>query len=996
MVQIAGECGMTTINTIEQRILQMDGGEFQKLCDAYLSSIRYGKPHSFGSVVGSNKVKKGTPDTFFERADGKLVFAEYTTQQEDLFKKLSGDLSKCLNEKKTKVPVSKLEEIVICYTSGLGPSEILFLKSKCEKKGVKLTSLGMSALATDLLNYPLLLRHFLNLPIDTGQVIPLESFPSVYGKSKFATTLETKFHFREKEIKEFYKALETYDLVVVTGKAGVGKSRFAFEGCRGFVNQHPEYIGYAIVSLSQNLFDDLQEQFSLPGQFLILVDDANRVVNFSYFMHILRSQKDNQHIKIVVTVRDYALDKIENDISNYAYKSMQLDQFTNDQIKELAKDEFGVLNPLYLERIVELSAGNPRIAVMISKVAVDKNTLESINDVSALYDKYFSSIKEDLQSIGESNLLKTAGVIAFLRAIDRTNEQMMLGIQESFGISSKVFWDNAFRLHELEMVDMYEDEVVRISDQVLSTYLFYLAFFKEKVLDFSDILQNYFPTFRSKINDSLFPTLSAFDQTTIFDLIRPKVQKNWNGLISINDGENLLALAEFFWYLIPTQTLSFVQKRISRSQFALADFSQLEQLDENKLNNVSIITELQLLGQFCHSAPDLRNVALEILLDYLRIRPADILQVLHILVDDYGFNRFTNQIGVSIQQKVVDMLWERAENGKNELYSRLFISVANEYLKTHFHTFEAHSKMTVTIYDFDLQLSPEILQLRTTIFNRLFELYKNYPKHVFDVFENYLNAYHRTASAEIFSNDAASLIGFIQTNLTPNNFAHNIFVNDYLDFLENRKVNFDNQLREDFKNDIFVVYQLLSENRKDYIQNKFEAYERIREQRFASYFADSTDADIRHFIDLCVEIESKIKQGHARYEIVSGFGIGLNVLADIHFDLFVVDLNHYLQSGDKLDLNPIPFVQKLMTKYGKEKTLAFLNEFDFPTKKRWIFGYYQILPSDIIGNDNLSSLYKLFQEAESPQLPNHLDFLLNYVPLDNRIVAKVASGLLDK
>ena len=45
---------MTTINTIEQRILAMSGGEFQKLCDAYLSKIGYGNPNSFGSVSGAN------------------------------------------------------------------------------------------------------------------------------------------------------------------------------------------------------------------------------------------------------------------------------------------------------------------------------------------------------------------------------------------------------------------------------------------------------------------------------------------------------------------------------------------------------------------------------------------------------------------------------------------------------------------------------------------------------------------------------------------------------------------------------------------------------------------------------------------------------------------------------------------------------------------------------------------------------------------------------
>jgi len=987
---------MATVNTIEQRILQMDGGEFQKLCDAYLSAIGYGKPNSFGSKAGSNKVRKGTPDTFFERANGNFVFAEYTTQQEDLFGKLNGDLDKCLNEKKTQVPINKLEEIIICYTSQLEPSEVLSLKSKSEKKGVGLTLLGISALANDLINHPLLVRNFLNLAIDTGQVIPLESFPAIYSKSKFATTLETKFHFREKEIDESSDALETYDLVVISGKAGVGKSRFALEGCRTFIVQHSEYKAYSIVSLSQNLFEDLQERFSLPGQYLILVDDANRVVNFSYFMHFLRSQKENQHIKIVVTVRDYALEKIKSDISNYPHLSLQLDRFTDDQIKELAKDEFGILNPLYLERVVELSAGNPRIAVMVSKIAVEKNSLQSINDVSALYDEYFSSIKDDLQSFGEPDLLRTAGVIAFLRAVDRTNEQMMSGIHNSFRIPPDIFWRCTFRLHELEMVDMYEDEVVRVSDQVLSTYLFYLAFFKEKVLDFSDILQNYFPSFRSKLNDSLFPAINAFDQKTIYDLLRPKVQKLWDDLAERNDDENLLALAEFFWGLLPTPTLSFIQKRLSKSQYAPADFSQLELLDPNKVNNVTLITELQILGRFRYASPDLRNIALELLLDYLNTRPAEILQLLRVLVDNYGFDRFSNQTGVSLQQKVIDSLWDRSENGQNELFSKLLIVVAGEYLKTDFHTNEMRSKNTLTMYSFTLQPSPEIFQLRTVIFNNLFVIYKKYQKNVFTVIQHYVTTYHHVAPDEIFANDAVSLISFVQNNLTPKDYTHNIFVNDYLDFLENHNVAFDSSLREKFQNETFLVYRLLLENRKELIQYKYEEHQRRRKERFASYFASFTDTDVKHFIDLCLEIGDGVKQDHSRYEINSGFGLGLSVLAEKRQGLFQAAIGHYLQQGDKLDLNPFPFIRTLITNNGKERAFAFLNELDYPTKKRWLFGYYQMLPSNEIGNDDLSSLYILFQEAEPAQMPNHFDFLLSYAPFDNRVVAKVAQLILDK
>ena len=289
---------MATVNTIEKKILEMGGGEFQKLCDAYLSQIGYGSPNSFGSVSGANIVKKGTPDSYFEHKNGNLIFAEYTAQKTRLYKKLNDDLDKCLDEEKTQVPIGKIQEIVMCYTGVLKPDELLKLKNKCEDNKIIFTSFSLSALANGLQNYPTLLHDFFAISIDTGQIVPLESFPSIYGKSKFATTLENNFLFREKELKEFNTSIEELDLVIITGKAGVGKSRFALEGCQNFLQNHPEYQGFAIVSKSHNLFEDLQQKLAQSGSFLILVDEANRVMKFSYFMDFLRRPKENQKIKI--------------------------------------------------------------------------------------------------------------------------------------------------------------------------------------------------------------------------------------------------------------------------------------------------------------------------------------------------------------------------------------------------------------------------------------------------------------------------------------------------------------------------------------------------------------------------------------------------------------------------------------------------------------------------------------------------------------------------
>ena len=85
-----------------------------------------------------------------------------------------------------------------------------------------------------------------------------------------------------------------------------------------------------------------------------------------------------------------------------------------------------------------------------------------------------------------------------------------------------------------------------------------------------------------------------------------------------------------------------------------------------------------------------------------------------------------------------------------------------------------------------------------------------------------------------------------------------------------------------------------------------------------------------------------------------------------------------------------------MVIFGKEKTYNFFSQLDYPTKRKWMFGYYQALPADKIDKNDLLKLYKLLEKSEPVQLPNYLDFLLTYIRFDHRVVAKVAQLIIDK
>lgn len=168
---------MGKINQIQNRLQGLNGGEFQKLCDSYLIKKGYHQIYPIGSVVGSNKVRKGTPDTLFLLPDGKYVFAEYTTQKTNVLGKCKDDLKKCFDEKKTGIPVDKIQEIVLCHTTDLLAAELNSLRTECEKYRVNLNVFGIGAISYDLLEkFPGIARDYLGVEVDTGQIVPVDEF----------------------------------------------------------------------------------------------------------------------------------------------------------------------------------------------------------------------------------------------------------------------------------------------------------------------------------------------------------------------------------------------------------------------------------------------------------------------------------------------------------------------------------------------------------------------------------------------------------------------------------------------------------------------------------------------------------------------------------------------------------------------------------------------------------------------------------------------------
>jgi hypothetical protein len=988
---------MAKINQIQNALKELDGGAFQKLADSYLLRKGYPQINPIGSVAGSNKVKKGTPDTLIPTIDGKYIFAEYTTiSNNQVYSKFSEDIAKCLAEDKTGIKVSKIKELVLCYTSDLSAEYIDKLREQCENSEVNLNLFGLGAISYDLLEkYPSISKDYLGIEVDTGQIVQLDMFISLYERNKLATTLQTDFHFRVDEKNNLFSLIQGNDLVIISGQAGVGKSRLAIECYRDFIKANNTYKAYCVFNQGIDLFEDIKSYFSDTGDFLIFVDDANRISGFQYIVQLLQTKRSDQNFKIIVTVRDYAFDKIREICQPVgSVAEIAIDPFADKEIKNFLHDEFEINNHLYLDRIIDIAQGNPRVAVMAAQVVKERNTLESIRDVTELYDKYYSSIKSDFDALEDRDILKVAGIVAFFRNVDRTNNGLMSDIKDIFGIPAEDFWEASKKLHDMEVLDMFENEVVKISDQVLSTYLFYLVFFKEKLICFSILINNLFPRYKQRLIDAINPILNTFNFDENKKIMESTVDNVW-GVIQERNDNDFLQLIDVFWFLKPTETLIYIQDKINGLNGRSIVFDDIKFEADS---NASLPEFLSTLSLFRYHGEDQIKISLDLFLQYAEKQPHDTPKILYYLVDRYGFQPDSYRYDYHVQYAVIEKIIEHIGSGSNKYFIRLFIALAENYLHTHFSTAKTGRAHTITFTEFDLIDSKSLLNLRENILKQLFNLYKNknYQKYILKLLMSHTQSGLNISVSGIVENDSKNILPFFGSALNPSNIYHCIVVQEYLRLLKRFNLQAEEALKVRFQTPEYMIYDLLT-NRFERVELKLshDAYIEYKKKKIEkltlSYSKEDYD-NIFHQLHVILQIIER----HSQWQINQGI---LSIFEDLtrrNAELSCKVIKHYLDQGDFLEIDPSIVIFNMLDTYKAARVFYIINTPEYPTKNRWLFSYYRHLHSSEVQQEHIDAIYKLYKESKLKDFINDLDYLLKYEAVQKGFIANIVDIIIER
>jgi len=70
---------MLVTNLIERKLIELEGGKFQRLCNEILNRQINGTVTNSGGKDGTDKTIKGTPDSYILLKNGQYIFIEYTT-----------------------------------------------------------------------------------------------------------------------------------------------------------------------------------------------------------------------------------------------------------------------------------------------------------------------------------------------------------------------------------------------------------------------------------------------------------------------------------------------------------------------------------------------------------------------------------------------------------------------------------------------------------------------------------------------------------------------------------------------------------------------------------------------------------------------------------------------------------------------------------------------------------------------------------------------------
>ena len=966
---------------IKGKILELGPGEFQNMCNEILYRQGYKNINQLGSHTLSNKTTKGTPDTFASD-NGKYIAVEYTTQTDGLAGKIEDDINKCVQVFKIAKIDTKDTKIIYFHTSSnLKLEEFKKLEKLCNDIGTNIKIYSIDEIAYLLkYEYATIAKDYLKIEVDTLQILQIEDFISQYNSNKLTVKINEKLLHRDEEIDKSISIINNDNYIIISGPAGTGKTHFCVELCKRYKSINKNINVVCIRNNNLQLYEDLQKYFKENGEYLIFIDDANMLTNMTQFLDYIKIHSF-KILKVIMTVRDYAKSKVLNLLSKYyiAPKNIELKTLTDEQIKEILSSELGIKNPTYIEQIQKISLSNPRIAMMAGKVAKEKGIKEIISG-EQIYDVYFKNVIDELMIQNENKIVKSAGLIAFLNGVNKTNEKF-IELLEKINISMNDFWDAIQILNGIEFVDVLNDKMTKISEQCLANYLLYLVFVKNRYISIKSIIEVTFNGLRERMIESLNTLTNIFYSKNTIDIVEDSIKDLWE---DIKSGKNKdIDKQEFmdtFHALIPIETLNSISERINQksTENIELDINEIQNIKKEKNYSIKNKELTRLIGyrnskHFC--------MAVQLLFVFFKKKPS-LIKDIYFCVKNYICFRVDDIRNNYVVQNIFidEFIKQYKESNCEENIIILGLIILPIFLKTYGDYVEYVNMKTMRICNYTLAENEGLRKIRNKIFMFLLDIYDqhvNYRREIDKIFNNlYIREYKNKTLKEIMKNDLTYIEEFC-TKVNKTNFSEVLAVNNILEEIKTNKLNID--ISEDIRNNkIYNLYKILKGKNKDYDG-------KMRQREIKKIIKNASIDEIREIFKNINEIIVAV--GENVSEIKYGIDILFLEIFNNRQDDNIQIIQEFITSGATIDIDFARAIEILYNEYEFDKLYKYISKCNIKNKFCWKVACFSEIPTKNVNQNVLDEWYKLIGEKIEWSIVKNINlhFLKKYRSIDTDV-----------
>lgn len=975
---------MKNINSIQNAIIQLEGGAFQKLFDAYLyKKYKFNNIQTLGVETGTNKTTKGTPDSYVVTNDGKYILINYGTVSSNPVEKIRADILSCFDKSKLSIPKEKIKKIICGHRStNIHIEQFDNIMEIID--GIEIELIGIDTLSHDLaLFYPHIAKDELGISIDTNQFFEIEDFVKIYDVYGINAPINCDFLHRELELNETCTSILNNKVTVLTGPSGIGKTRLAIEACR---RQDSEKIKVFCVKSNGNLlYNDIRYYISDPGRYLIFFDDANMVASIDNVLNTILTLSTDFDVKILISVRDYAKDRVIEAVSMFVLPCIiEIGEFKDDEIKDILKSDLGIVNPDYLKKIADIANGNIRLAFLAGMRSIDDG-YQAICNAEDIFKNYYGRI------INEAKLTKEDVLMLFFIAIAgpvKNNEnQLYSDIKNLYG--EKIIEDDIIeKLYSLELIDWFKNEITKIADQSFSNYILYYVLFEKRWISVESLISMGFPTFRNKIIYALNTLLTIFNSEECKKYIKESIIAAWNNAPMEQDMEYL----ESFYRVNPDKALSIIKNCID--QESNVDFD-LHSFDINSKKNYHKITKkiIEILGGYKYT----KNFedAVDLLMLYYKKRPDLIMDFNFVLSDRLLYDKYSYRDRYNHEMRLLDKLWAYTGEGENYNNSILYLQIAECALKTEVSfTEEIRNSRSVNFVRMTLRYTKELAHIRTRIWQNLAILRKN--KEYYNAINNFLLEIHLNRLDEEDSKNYLQLdfniiYDYIIDKNSPD-FFDAMVIAKYKEAVEQIGIKPDHRYMVAERNPEFRIYRMLTY--EPLTGQTIEEDERLHKE-FISKEIDTYDLnDFQNLFCSCKFLE-KIVYDREQWSLDSGLNYIFEILED-KSDLYLKVLKEYFDANAPFRLNGYRQVKYLLDHIGYEATYCFVNDSAFDKRDIWMSFIWECVQEKEI-NEKIVNDYKAFivnNLANDKPIITTVQVMARYSEQDSEFKATVIKAIL--